>query len=188
MRKYDILEWLEYQEKNGGEFDFKEDVLESNSIVLYPGRFYILEYVAKTKDRFNMRPVIISLGVSKKEPDSFLCIDLSVLPKKVRLKFIEIYFELYRDEIGKNMDKYMFVSDADKQTWMRSFNYENICKATPMIPLKNAIKRYKIKNTRKIYSLPFNKVYKVVGDFCDENTYVNGNIKEVQMEFLMKMK
>lgn len=86
-----------------------------------------------------------------------------------------------------NIDKHLFVDDADKQTWMRSFNYENLCKSMTMLPIKNAIKRYKIENTRRIYSLPFSKVYKIVGKYCDEDHYVNGTIREVQAEFIKKM-
>jgi len=188
MEKYNILEWVDYFEKNKGKVNPKEDFLESNSTVLYPGRFYVLQYMAKTRERFNTRPVIISLGISKKEPDSFLCIDLSVIPKKARLKFIEMYFNIYKKEIWENIEKYTFVDDADKQSWMKSFSYESICKAVPMLPLKYAIKRYKIENTRKIYSLPFSKVYKLVGDYCDENYYMNGNVGDIQGEFLDKMK
>ena len=165
----------------------KTDVLQSDSRVLYSGRFYILEYRAKTKERFNQRPVMLSLGISKKDPDSFLCVDLSVLPKKIRLQFLDIYFRVYQDEIMKNIDKYMFVEDADKQGWMRTFTYDNLCKMM-RIPIKNAVKRYKIENTIRIYSIPFNRVFKFVGDYCDQNFYMNGNIGEVQMEFLKKMR
>ena len=42
MEKYNILEWVDYFEKNGGEVNPKTDFLESNNIVLYPGRFYVL--------------------------------------------------------------------------------------------------------------------------------------------------
>lgn len=188
MEKYDILEWVDFFEKGKNVVDPKTDFLESNSKILYPGRFYVLNYMAKTKERFNTRPVIISMGISKKDPDSFLCVDLSVIPKSARLKFIDMFFRIYEKEIEKNMNDYMYVDDADKQMWMKSFNYENLCKSMPMLPIKNAIKRYKIENTLKIYSLPFNKVYKVVGDYCDENYYVNGTIRDVQREFLMKMK
>ena len=72
MKKYDILEWVEYFDKTKGEFDLKNDAFESNGIVLYPGRFYILEYMARTREVFNTKPVILSLGISIKEPDSFL--------------------------------------------------------------------------------------------------------------------
>lgn len=187
MKKYDILEWTEYFEKSKDVFDLKEDALESDSIVLYPGRFYILDYMSKTQERYNMRPVIISLGVSQKDPESFLCIDLSILPKKIRLMFVKIFFDIYEKEIEDNMDQCFLVKNADKQGWMKSFTYENICKAVPSIPVKYAVKRYKIKNTRKIYSLPFSKVYRVIGDYCDTNFYKNGNVGEVQKEFLMKM-
>ena len=95
MAKYNIIEFVEYFDKSKDKVDLKEDALESNSTILYPGRFYVLNYMAKTKDVFNSRPVIISIGISKSDPDSFLCIDLSILPKKVRLKFIEMYFNLY---------------------------------------------------------------------------------------------
>ena len=188
MEKYNILEWSDYFEKNRGEVDPKNDFLESNSIVLYPGRFYVLEYSAKTKDVYNSRPVIISMGISKKDPESFLCVDLCVMPLQVRRRFIEMYFNIYNREIMENMNKYYFVKDADNQTWMRSFSYDNLCKSMPMLPIKNAIKRYKIDNTRRIYSLPFNKVYKVIGKYCDENYYVNGNIREVQKEFIDRMR
>lgn len=188
MNKYDILEWSDYFEKTDGVVDPKKDFLESNSIVLYPGRFYVLEYSAKTKERYNARPVIISMGVSRKEPDSFLCVDLCVMPVQVRRRFIEMYFNIYKKEIMDNIDKYLSVKDADKQSWMRSFNYENLCKSMPMLPIKNAIKRYKIENTGKIYSLPFSGVYKIIGKYCDEDYYVNGSIREVQKEFIDKMR
>ena len=99
-----------------------------------------------------------------------------------------MFYDLYKKEILENMDKYLHVEDADKQTWMKSFNYENICRSVTMLPIKNAIKRYKIKNTRKIYSLPFNGVYKVIGKYCDEDHYVNSCIRDVQKEFISKMR
>lgn len=187
MDKYRILDWVNYFEKAGDKVDPKTDFLDSRSRVLYPGRFYVLNYMAKTKDRFNTRPVIISMGISKKEPDSFLCIDLSILPKKVRLKFIEMYFDLYKQQILKNIEDYPSVEDADKQSWMKDFSYEGICRSVNMMPLKNAVKRYKIENTLKIYSVPFSGVYKIVGDYCDENYYMNGTVREVQNEFIKKM-
>lgn len=188
MEKYNIIEWSDYFEKTGGEVDPKTDFLESNSIVLYPGRFYVLEYSAKTRDRYNSRPVIISMGISKKDPDSFLCVDLCVMPVQVRKRFVEMFFNIYKREILENIDKHTFVEDADKQTWMRSFNYENLCKSMTMLPIKNAIKRYKIENTYRIYSLPFSGVYKILGKYCDEDYYVNGTIREVQREFIEKMR
>ena len=57
-----------------------------------------------------------------------------------------MYFNLYYKEIMENMNKYFFVKDADKQDFMKSFNYENICKAV-LDSLKHAIKKYKIQNT-----------------------------------------
>lgn len=188
MQKYDILEWVNYFERTDGKVNPDADFLDSSSRVLYPGRFYVLKYVAQTKDRYNARPVLISMGISQKDPDSFLCIDLSILPKNVRLKFIEMYFNLYRTDIMQNIERYPSVEDADRQSWMRSFSYENICKMVSMVPLKYAIKRYKIKNTIKIYSIPFSKVYKIVGDYCDENFYVNGTVGDVQREFIEKMR
>ena len=188
MNKYDILEWSDYFEKTDGIVDPKKDFLESNSIVLYPGRFYVLEYSAKTKDRYNARPVIISMGISKKEPDSFLCVDLCVMPIQIRRRFIEMFFKMYYNTITSNMDTYLFVEDADKQGWMNSFSYDNLLKTMPMIPIKNAIKRYKIENTRKIYTVPFQKVYKIIGKYCDEDYYMNGKIQDVQKEFLDKVR
>lgn len=185
-KNYDILEWVDFFEKSREEVDPKTDFLETDSRVLYPGRFYVLEYIAKTKDVFNMRPVIISMGVSKKNPDSFLCVDLSVMPLKIRRQFVEWFFNVYKNIISDNMDKYYLVDDVEKQSWMKSFTYENLCRAFPQV--KNAIKRYKIENTRKIYALPFSKVYKVLGKYCDENYYMNGNIREVQQEFINKMR
>ena len=185
MQKYDILEWVNYFERTDGKVNPDADFLDSSSRVLYPGRFYVLKYVAQTKDRYNARPVLISMGISQKDPDSFLCIDLSILPKNVRLKFIEMYFNLYRTDIMQNIERYPSVEDADRQSWMRSFSYENICKMVNMIPLKHAIK---IKNTVKIYSIPFSKVYKIVGDYCDENFYVNGTVGDVQREFIEKIR
>ena len=99
-----------------------------------------------------------------------------------------MYFNIFRREILDNINKYPYVSDADKQSWIRSFNYENLCKSMTMIPIKNAIKRYKIENTSRIYSLPFSGVYKVIGKYCDEDYYVNGHIRDVQNEFLNKMR
>lgn len=185
---YNILDWIDLFEKEGGEVDPKEDFLESREKILYPGRFYVLDYKAKTKDRYNSRPVLIGMGISKKDPDSFLCVDLSVIPVKVRMKFIEMFFNIYYDEITDSIDKYMYVEDANKQTWMRTFSYDNLIKTMPMIPIKNAIKRYKIENIRKIYAVPFQKVYKIIGRYCDEDYYVNGRIGDVQKEFIQKVR
>lgn len=188
MKKYNILEWISNFENNGGTVDPKKDFLESSSRILYPGRFYVLDYRAKTRERYNARPVIIGMGISKSDPDSFLCVDLSVMPIKVRYRFIEMFFNMYYDTITDNMDKCLYVEDANRQTWMKDFSYDNLIKTMPMLPIKFAIKKYKIENTKKIYALPFNRVYKVIGRYCDENYYMNGNIKDIQKEFLEKVR
>jgi hypothetical protein len=184
--KYDILQWYEYFLKSGDEFDIKNDAKKSSSTILYPGRFYILNYKSKTDKRYNSRPVIISLGLSEKDPNSYLCIDLCVMPLKIRIKFIETYFKWYMDKIWDNINRYPDVDLADKQIPIKNFNYDIICKAAESFYIKNAIKRYKMENVIAIYSLPFSKVYRLIGKFCDENYFVNGNIKEVQEHFLKK--
>lgn len=184
--KYDILQWYEYFEKNGEVFDIKKDAKKGSSVILYPGRFYILKYESKTDKIYNRRPVIISLGLSEKDPNSYLCIDLCVMPLKVRLKFIETYFKWYMDQIWDNINRYPDVEQADKQTPIKNFNYNIICKAAEAFYIKNAIKRYKVENVSAIYSVPFSKVYRMIGKYCDENNFVNGNIMEVQTYFLKK--
>lgn len=184
--KYDILQWYSYFIKSGEKFNIKNDAKKETSVILYPGRFYILKYKTKTDKRYNSRPVIISLGLSEKDPNSYLCIDLCVMPLKVRLKFIETYFKWYKDQIWDNINKYPGVEDADKQTKIKNFNYDIICKAAESFYIKNAIKRYKVENVIGIYSLPFSKVYRVIGKYCDENYFVNGNIIEAQTHFLKK--
>ena len=184
--KYNILEWIEYFEKSKDEFDIKKDAKEGKSTILYPGRFYILDYRSKTDKRYNGRPIIISLGLSEKDPNSYLCIDLCVMPLKVRLKFIETFFKWYKDAIWDNINKYPSVEQADKQTPIKNFNYKNICKAAEAFYIKNAVKRYKIENVIAIYELPFSKVYRVIGKVCDENYFTNGNIGEAQADFLKK--
>jgi hypothetical protein len=184
--KYNILEWYEYFEKSKEEFDIKKDVKESSSAILFPGRFYILEYKSELDKRYDSRPIIISLGLSEKDPNSYLCIDLCVMPLKVRLNFIVTFFKWYKDQIWDNINKYPGVEQADKQTPIKNFNYKNICKAAEAFFIKNAIKRYKIENVTAIYSVPFSKVYRIIGKFCDENYFVNGNIGEAQVDFLKK--
>lgn len=184
--KYNILDWYSYFEKNKEIFDIKKDVKVSSSAILYPGRFYILKYKSKSDKLYNSRPVIISLGLSEKDPNSYLCIDLCVMPLKVRLKFIESYFKWYMDQIWDNINRYPDVEQADKQTSIKKFNYDIICKSAEAFYIKNAIKRYKIENVKDIYSVPFSKVYRVIGKFCDENKFINGNIIEAQKNFLKK--
>ena len=182
--KYDILQWFSYFEKNGETFNIKNDAKESSSTILYPGRFYILKYKSKTDKRYNARPVIISLGLSEKDPNSYLCIDLCVMPLKVRLKFIDTYFKWYMNQIWDNINRYPSVEQADKQTPIKNFNYNIICKAAESFYIKNAIKRYKVENVIAIYSLSFSKVYKVIGKYCDENNFINGSIADAQTHFL----
>ena len=184
--KYDIIQWYEYFEKSGEKFDIKKDVKEGDSVILYPGRFYILKYESKTDKRYNSRPVIISLGLSEKDPNSYLCIDLCVMPLKVRLNFIKTYYKWYMDQIWDNINRYPDVEQADKQTPIKNFNYNVICKAAEAFYIKNAIKRYKVENVTAIYSVPFSKVYRMIGEFCDENNFINGNIGEAQKYFLQK--
>lgn len=182
--KYEILQWYEHFVKSKDKFDIKMDALKGGSKSLLPGRFYILDYKSKTDKRYNTRPVIISLGFSEKDPKSYLCIDLCVMPLKVRLKFIETYFKWYMDQIWDNINRYPGVDKADKQTIIKNFNYGIICKAAQAFYIKNAIKRYKMENVANIYALPFSKVYRVIGEFCDENCFLNGTIAEAQEHFL----
>ena len=90
--KYDILQWYSYFEKSGEKFDIKNDAKEGNSVILLPGRFYILKYKSNTDKRYNARPVIISLGLSEKDPKSYLCIDLCVMPLFCYLYFTIILY------------------------------------------------------------------------------------------------
>ena len=182
--KYDILQWYSYFDKNGEKFNIKDDAKKGSSVILYPGCFYILKYKSKTDKRYNCRPVIISLGFSEKDPNSYLCIDLCVMPLKVRLKFVATYFKWYMDQIWNNINLYPDVEQADKQIPIKNFNYNIICKAAESFYIKNAIKRYKIENVTDIYSLPFLKVYKVIGNYCDEDKFVNGSIMDAQKHFL----
>lgn len=168
--------------------DLDKDILASNSVVLFPGRFYILKYMSKTKEPTNTRPVILSLGLSEKDPESFLCIDLCVIPKNIRIKFVEMYFNMFSSEIAPNVNKFWEMKDADKQKEIKQVTYQNLMKVKDFHIIKTAVKRYKIKNTKKIYSLLFNDVYKVIGKFCDENMFINGNIGQVQKDFLDKAK
>ena len=184
--KYDILQLYSYFLKSGDKFDIKTDAKKGDTVVLYTGRFYILKYHSKTDKLHNTRPVIISLGMSEKDPNSYLCIDLCVMPLKVRLNFIATYFKWYMNQIWDNINRFPDVSQADKQTAIKNFNYDIICKAAESFYIKNAIKRYKAENVVAIYSLPFSKVYKVIGKYCDENNFVNGNIMEAQSQFLKK--
>lgn len=184
VEKYDILEWYSYFEKSGDKFDIKNDTKKCDKVILYPGRFYILKYKSKTDKRYNCRPVIISLGLSEKDTDSYLCIDLCLMPLKIRLKFIATYFKWYMKQILYNINHYPDVNQADKQIPINNFNYNIICKAAESFYIKNAIKRYKVENVIDIHSLPFLKVYKVIGKYCDENNFANGSIMDAQMHFL----
>lgn len=184
--KYDILQWYEYFIKSRSEFNIKSDAKEGGSIFLSPGCFYILKYKSKTEKRYNRRPVVVSLGLSEKDPNSYLCIDLCVMPLKVRLNFIDKYFRWYMDQIWDNINRYPDVDQVDKQHPIKKFNYNIICKASELFYIKNAIKRYKKENVTAIYSVPFSKVYKIIGDFCDEDYYANGNIGEERVSFLRK--
>ena len=184
--KYNILDWYSYFKKSGDKFNLKNDTKKESSAILYPGRFYILKYKSKTDKLYNRRPVIISLGLSEKEPNSYLCIDLCVMPLKVRLKFIETYYKWYMDQIWENINRYPDVDDADKQTPIKNFNYDIICRAAESFYIKNAIKRYKVENVIAIYSVPFLKVYRIIGEYCDENNFFNGSIMDAQTQFLKK--
>lgn len=180
--------WSEEFDRSKNTFDVDREALETNSIILYPGRFYILNYIADTKDVTNTRPIILSLGLSKKDPESFLCIDICTIPKLIRLKFIERYFELFEKEISPNVKNFWEIKDADKQSQIKLVTYQNIFKIKDFNILKTSIKRYKIKNTKKIYSLLFSDVYKVIGDYADINMFKNGTIVDVQKDFLEKAK
>jgi hypothetical protein len=182
--KYDILQWYSHFVKSKDSFDIKTDAKKCSSVVLLPGRFYILKYKSKTDKRYNGRPVVISLGLSEKDPNSYLCIDLCVMPLKIRLKFIETYFKWYMDQIWDNINRYPDVESADKQSKIKNFDYNIICKSAESFFIKNAIKRYKVENVISIYSLPFSKVYRIIDKYCDENHFSNGTIMEAQSHFL----
>ena len=87
-------------------------------------------------------------------------------------------------QIYDNINRYPDVESADKQSNIKNFNYDIICKVAESFYIKNAIKRYKIENVTAIYSLPFSKIYKVIGEYCDDNHFVNGTIAEAQSHFI----
>lgn len=184
MNGYNLSEWLGGFEKDGRVFDYDSDALRSNTTVLLPGRFYILNYMAETEKPYNARPVIISLGLSKKDPESFLCIDLCIIPRTIRIKFVQTFFNMFEKQILNNMNTYWNVEDADKQKQIKECSYELLDKMPMFQPFKYAVKRYKIKNTFKIYSIPFSGVYKIVGDLCDKNCFVNTHIQTEQANFM----
>lgn len=182
------MEWVDGFEKTNSEFNYESDALISNSRILFPGRFYILHYNASTEKTYNGRPIILSLGLSKKDPNSFLCLDICLIPKSARLKFVQYFFNMFEKQIIDNMEKFWNVEDADKQRQILQCSYEMFDKIPILKPFKNAIKRYKIENVYKIYSLPFSGVYKVVGKFADKNFFVNSTIALEQKKFLEKNK
>ena len=57
MNGYNLSEWLEGFEKDGREFDFATDALSSNTNILLPGRFYILNHMAETDNTYNAIPI-----------------------------------------------------------------------------------------------------------------------------------
>ena len=91
---------------------------------------------------------------------------------------------MFEKQIMDNMNNFWNVEDADKQKQIKQFSYELLNKMPMFKPLKYAVKRYKIKNTFKIYSIPFSGVYKIIGKLPDKNFIVNGNIKFEQEKFL----
>ena len=184
--KYNIKEWLDGFEKDKNEFNYDTDVLLSKSKILFPGRFYILNYKANTDKPYNAVPIIISMGISKKDPDSYICIDLCMIPRTARIKFVQYIFDLFEKQISENMEKFWNVEDADKQKQIIQFSYEVIEKLPVLKPLKHAVKKYKIENVYRIYSVPFSGVYKIIGKLPDKNRMVNGNVKDEQMKFLKK--
>lgn len=187
-----IEAWVNEFEREKNSFDFSVDALETNNRVLMPGRFYILRYMPKSKDDknkiLNTRPIILSLGLSKKDPESFLCIDLCVMPRKIRIKFLQMFYDMFDRDISQNIKEFPFTDMADKQKMIKEFNYQNLEKIDKFYPVMNAIKRYKIECTRKIYALSYLDIYKVCGEFADENWFINGNIRNVQKEFIEKSK
>jgi hypothetical protein len=124
------------------------------------------------------------LGLSEKDPNSYLCIDLCIMPLKVRLKFIDKYFKWYNEQILYNINRYPDVENVNKQIPIKNFNYNIICNAADSFYIKNAIKRYKIENVTSIYSLPFSNIYKVIGKYCDEDHFANGSIVDAQTYFI----
>lgn len=183
---YNLMEWVSGFERDKRVFDFETDALLSNNRILFPGRFYVLKYMAQTDKPYNARPVIISLGLSKKDPESFLCVDLCLIPRTLRLNFVQTIFDMFEKQILDNMKKFWDVKDADNQKQILQFSYEMFDKIPKFHPFKNAIKRYKIKNTFKIYSVPFSGVYKIVGELPDKNAFVNTNVREEQAKFIKK--
>lgn len=180
--------WSVQYDKEKLKFDVDKEALRSGTPILYPGRFYVLNHRPKdTKKITNTRPVILSLGPSKKDKDVYLCLDLCILPKSVRFKFIEIFFDLFKKEIQPNLD-YWEVKDADKQSFIKNLSYQNLLKIGDFRILQFAIKKYNIKDIQKIYSLLYCDVYKVIGNFADENYYINDTISNIQKGFLDKIK
>ena len=99
-----------------------------------------------------------------------------------------MFYDIFDKHISENIKNFPFAEMADMQKQIKEFTYKNLSKISKFYPVMNAIKRYKIKDTKKIYSLSYTDIYKVVGKFADENWFINGNIGDVQKEFIKKTK
>ena len=181
--------WSKYYDDEKVKFDLEKDVLKSRNLILYPGRFYVLRYMPDDKKKIiNTRPVVLSLGPSQKDKNQYLCLDLCVLPKTLRLKFIELFYDMFKKEIEPNIREYWEIKDADRQSYIKNLTYQNLLKIRDFNILKFAIKKYNIKEIKEIYSLLYCDVFKVIGKFADENYYINDNLANIQKDYLDKIK
>ena len=134
-----------------------KDVLKPTS-KLKSGFFYSIVQNKETNDVFNCNPICIVIGVSERDHDCYNIIDLCYLPKNIRYKFVELFFNTYKEQINK------ILVDSDRYPDLSNFNLRCIQSFLKVFNISHAITKINLKDIKKINVIDFIDVITILDD------------------------
>lgn len=146
---------------------------------LLPGFFYSIIQRKNTDKPYNMNLLCLAIGESKVDNGKYIIIDLCMLPIKVRLKFVELFYKSYNTQIVNNMSLAYDAKDANLQKPINSFTLKNVQQLLRIMKIGNAIIKVSPEDFKNVRLIPFSQVYKLI-NLCDTNNFTNISIQNAQ--------
>jgi len=157
-----------------------EDVLHDSN-KLKSGFFYSIIQTSNTTKKFNCNPICICIGPSDVDRDCINVIDLCYMPKNLRYKFVELFFNVYADQINDRL------SGSDRFNDVSNFNIRVIQSFLKIFNISNAITRVRLGDVKKISVIDFIDIASIIDDIDSHDNFINTTMKEQQVRTIKKI-
>lgn len=147
---------------------------------LFPGKFYIFKYKPQTKNIYDSKPYIMSLGFEQNHPNLIYGINMHHMPYKIRVQFFDYVYNFFRSILEKEIYNYPNPGDAVFQKYITEITADNMLNVP--FNIKPSINKYDMQYMSNCRLINYNLLHYIIQS--DEDYFVNGTISDAQKKFL----